>query len=256
MNNDIQRAGMLKRISAYIFDSILLIIVAIGIAFLLSVVFKYDDNIAYRDNLRNEYETKYGVAFDIERQDYDALTNEERKLYDDAYAAFATDPEVNRVDALIINLSLIITVFGILVAYILFEFLIPLKLGNGQTLGKKIFGIGVMRVDGVKMSTFQLFVRSILGKYTLETMIPVFLILLLLFNVMALACIVGVAIILIIQLVSTMFSYLHTPIHDMIAGTVTVDFASQKIFNSAEELLEYKKKLHAEAAERTDYRYN
>ena len=111
-----------------------------------------------------------------------------------------------------------------------------------------------MRVDGVKISFFQLFVRSILGKYTCETMIPAFLILLLLLNIMPLAAIVGIALILIIQLATTMFSYLHTPIHDLISGTVTVDFASQRIFNSAEELLEYKKKIHTEAAERAEYR--
>ena len=93
-----------------------------------------------------------------------------------------------------------------------------------------------------------------LGKYTCETMIPAFLILLLILNIMPLACILGIALILIVQLATTMFSYLHTPIHDLISGTVTVDFASQRIFDSTEKMLEYKKKLHAEAAERADYR--
>ncbi len=254
MVNDIQKASMWKRLSAYIFDSILLIIVAVGAAFLLSVVFKYDDNTAERARLRAEYETKYGVSFDIEKEEYDKLSDEERKIYDDAYANFATDPEVNRIDTLIVNLSLIITVFSILLSFILFELLIPLKLGNGQTLGKKIFGVGVMRLDGVRISKFQLFVRSILGKYTLETMIPVFLILLLLFNIMAFACLVGIAALLIIQAACVLFSYLRTPIHDMISGTVTVDFASQMIFDSTEAMLEYKKKLHAEASERAEYR--
>ena len=254
MNNDIQRASMLKRISAYIFDSILLITVAIGIAFLLSVVLKYDETTTERERLRNDYEVKYGVTFDIEREDYDKLSDTEKQLYDDAYAEFASDADVNRIDALIINLSMLITVFSILVAFIIFEFLIPLKFSNGQTLGKKIFGIGIMRVDGVKISAFQLFVRAILGKYTLETMIPTFLILFLLFNIMPFACLVGIALILIIQLGTTMFSYLHTPIHDLISGTVAVDFASQRIFESTESLLEYKKKIHAETAKKTEYR--
>ena len=39
---DVQKAGIGKRISAYIFDLILLVIAATGVAFLLSVLFQYD----------------------------------------------------------------------------------------------------------------------------------------------------------------------------------------------------------------------
>jgi len=42
-------------------------------------------------------------------------------------------------------------------------------------------------------------------------------------------------------------------IHDLLAGTVTVDLASQMIFDSEEHLLEYRKKLHAEEATRKPY---
>ena len=42
------------------------------------------------------------------------------------------------------------------------------------------------------------------------------------------------------------------PIHDKLAGTVTVDLASQMIFDSPEALLEYKKRLHAESTERKE----
>lgn len=254
MPHDLQKASMWKRISAYIFDLIMIIIVAVGVAFLLSVLFKYDDHTAERNQLRENYELMHGVSFDIEAEEYDKLSEAERKKIDDAYAAFATDPEVNRIDVLIINLSLIITVFSVLIPFILLETLIPLAFGHGRTLGKKIFGIGVMRIDGVKISGFQLFARTILGKYTLETMIPIFLVLLLLLNVMPLASLLGLAILFIIQAGLVIFSQNHAPIHDAISGTVVIDFASQKIFNSAEELLEYKKKLSAEAAEKAEYR--
>lgn len=254
MVRDLQKASMWKRISAYIFDCILVITVAVGVAFLLSAVLKYDDNTYERELLRQDYEIKHGVEFDIKEEDFRALSEDEQKRYNDAYAEFATDPEVNRIDVLIVNLTLIIIVFGLLVPFIIFEVLIPLLFGNGQTLGKKIFGIAVMRVDGVKLSGFQLFVRSILGKYVLETMTPVFLVLLLLFNIMAAACLLEIAILLIFQIIFILRSDLRTPIHDMIAGTVAVDLASQMIFDSPEALLEYKKKLSAEAAERAEYR--
>lgn len=254
MINDIQKASILKRISAYIFDFILLITLAVGVAFLLSSVFGYDANTERRAEIRKGYEEQYSVSFDISQTDFEKLSAEEQKKINDAYAAFATDAEVRRIDSLIVNLSLLITVFSLLAGFIIFELLMPLWLGHGRTLGKKIFGIAIMRVDGVKISNFQLFVRAILGKYTVETMIPVFLILMLLFNVMPLACLLGIFILLVLQLGFLLFSSMRTPIHDMISGTVAVDFASQMIFDSAEEMLQYKKKLHAEEVLRAEYR--
>lgn len=243
---DVQKAGMWKRISAYIFDFIILGIVSVGVAFLLSVVLNYDSHTEARTLLQQGYEARYQVTFDITQAEYEAMTPEARKYYDDAYYAFVTDSEVSRIDMILLNLSLIITSFGILAAYLLLEILVPLWLENGQTLGKKIFGIAVMRVDGVRLSLFQLLVRTVLGKYTVETMLPIFLLLLLVFNLMPLVSVVGIAMILVIQFVLLISTSLRTPIHDMIAGTVTVDLASQMIFDSAEELLEYKKRLHAE----------
>ena len=253
MVHDLQKANMGKRISAYIFDSILLITVAVGVAALLSGLFGYDTHTAERQRLRQDYETRYGISFDVEWDSYEALPEEERQKQEEAYAAFAADPEVGRLDAMIVNLTLLILVFSLLVPYVLLELLVPLKLGNGQTLGKKIFGIGVMRVDGVRLSPFQLVVRTVIGKYTVETMLPLFLILMFMFNVMAFACLLGMTVLVATQGIFTLFSYRHTPIHDMIAGTVAVDFASQRIFDSTEDLLAYQKRLAAEAAERADY---
>ena len=254
MAHDLQKASAWKRISAYIFDMILIIIVAVGVAFLLSTVLKYDTRVAEREQLRQSYQTEYGVSFDIKAEEYEKLSEQDRQRIDDAYFKFATDPDVTRISTAIVNLTLIIIVFSVLVPFVIFEFIIPLLLGHGRTLGKRIFGIAIIREDGVRMSTFQLFTRSILGKYTLETMIPVFLILAILFNVMSLVALVGLAVILAVQLGLLLFSRLHAPIHDAIAGTVAVDFASQRIFNTTQELLEYTKQQAAEAAQRAEYR--
>jgi hypothetical protein len=71
---ELQKPGMWKRISAYIFDAILLVTVAVGVAFLLSVLFRYDAHTAEREALRQSYEREYGVSFDIEAEDYEKLT--------------------------------------------------------------------------------------------------------------------------------------------------------------------------------------
>ncbi len=250
---DIQKSNMWKRISAYIFDSILLVILAVGVAFLLSGMLGYTKHTEAREDVRNKFEIKYGVEFDISQSDYENMSETERAHFDDAYKTFVTDPEVNRIDVLVINLSLIIAVFSILIPCLILQFLIPLKLKNGQTLGKKIFGIAVMRIDGIRISPSQLFVRSVLGKYTLETMLPILLALMFFFGVMPFAAVMGIALILLIQIIFILVSKLRTPIHDRIAGTVTVDLASQLIFDSTDELIEYQKRIHAEAAEKAEY---
>lgn len=253
MCQDLQKASLWKRISAYIFDTVLLITAAVGVAFLLSALLRYDSYTEKRAELRQVYENEYGVTFDIAQQDYQKLSEDERRRIDDAYAKFATDPEVRGIDSLIINLSLIIVVFSLLIPFIGLEVLVPLALGHGRTLGKKIFGVGIMRIDGVKISNFQLFARAILGKYTLETMLPVFLLLLLFLNIMPVAALFGLALLAFIQVAVIMFSQQHGLIHDIISGTVAIDFASQMIFDTPEAALEYTKKLHAQAAERAEY---
>jgi uncharacterized RDD family membrane protein YckC len=181
------------------------------------------------------------------------MTEEERAAFDAEYHAFASSPEVSRLNMLIINLTLVITAFGILIAYLIFELLIPLKLGNGQTVGKKIFGIAVMRVDSVRISSFQFTVRTVLGKYTVETMLPVLLILLFFFGVMPLMCAVGILLLLFLQIAFLIGTRHRTPIHDLMAGTVTVEMSSQMIFDTSEDLIAHQKRVHEEEARNAQY---
>ena len=250
---DIQKTNLWKRFSAYLFDFILLGIAAVGFAFLLSAVLGYSNLTDERETLQADFEARHDVSFEITQAEYDAMPEDEKAAFDALYREFVTDSEVGRIDSLLINLSLVITSIGILAAYLIMELLIPLLLGNGQTLGKKIFGIGVMRVDCVRTSAFQLVVRTVLGKYTLETMIPVLLILMFFFGLMPLACAAGLLLLLILQIGFLISTRLRTPIHDMIAGTVVVDIAAQMIFDSVEELTEYQKRIHEEEVKNAPY---
>lgn len=250
---DLQKADMWKRISAWLFDFILLVIVVVGAALLLSAVLDYD---SYSDELRTievNYEKEHGVSFDISSDEFDAMDEDERKLYDDAFAAFANDKEAVRLYGLLLNFTLIIVTFAILIGYLLMEFLIPLLFGNGQTLGKKVFGIGVMREDGVKLSPLLLFVRTVLGKYTVETMIPVMIAIMFIFQTMGTVGLIILIALLGVQIGLVAATRARTPIHDKLAHTVTVDLSSQRIFDSPEALLAYKQKIHAEQARSADY---
>jgi uncharacterized RDD family membrane protein YckC len=250
---DLQKASMWKRASAYIFDFILICIVAVGIGFLLSTVLGYDAQIEKMEAAYTAYEEKYGIDLNLSFEDYEKLSDEEKAVYEDANKEFSADPEVNRSYSLIINMTMVIITFGILISYLLLEVLVPLLFKNGQTLGKKAFGVAVMRVDGVRLSPFALFVRTVLGKFTIETMFPVFLVMMIFIGSLG---IVGTAVIimmLVLQIVVLAVSKTNSAIHDLLAGTVVVDMASQMIFESAEELMEYKKRVHAEAAEAAQY---
>lgn len=253
MITDLQKASLWKRISAALFDGILLAIVAVGIATVLSLVFGYNGHIDSLTNAYDEYETRYGVEFQISQEQYDALSDQERSDYDAAYAALTADEDVLYIYNVILNQTLLIITFSILIAVLIIEFLVPLFFGNGQTLGKKIFGIALMHTEGIRIRPVQLFIRTVLGKFTLELMIPIYIIIMIFFNSIGIVGILVLAALVIVELICMVTSKTNSLLHDVLACTVAVDMASQMIFNNRDELLEYVTKVHAERAAHSDY---
>ena len=257
---DLQRASMWKRISAFLCDIILFCIVAVGIAFLLSSLLGMDTQQNKAIEICGRYSEEYGlgafltdeeldgaITLALSTERYSELTEEQQAIFQAATDALRADKEYLHAYGMVGQLILIVITFSALISQVLLEFVVPLLLKNGQTLGKKVFGVAVMRIDGVKVSPVILLIRALLGKYAVETMIPVFV---LLSFVLGTASIVNVALLLLLilaQIILLIFTHARTPLHDMLAGTVTVDLASQLIFDTPEDLLEYKKKLHAES---------
>ncbi len=252
---DLQKANMWKRISAALLDFILIGIVAVGMALLLSAVLGYDRHTADFNAHTASYEETYGVDFDMPDEEFQKLTEAEKEHFQKAFEAFMNDDEVNRTYNTLLNLALLIVTFGLLLAFIIMELVVPLILGNGQTVGKKIFGIAVIREDGIRLSPLLLFVRTVLGKYTVETMLPVFILLMLAFGTMGAVGLIAIVGLLILQLVLLIVTPARTPLHDKLAHTVTVDLASQRIFQTPEEREEFYKRLHdSESGEDAAYR--
>ena len=253
MISDVQRASVFKRISAGIFDFIITSTLIVAITLLLSAILGYDGYKTRLDGFYAKYEEQFEIKFDMTEEERAAMTDDDRKRYDEAYEALISDNDAMYTYNMIISLTLLITSIGILLGMLITEFILPLIFGNGQTLGKKIFGVGLMRTDGVKVSTVMMFVRAILGKYTLETMIPVLIVLMLIFNMIGIEGTVVLGGILLLQLILICATKNRTLVHDLLAYTVAVDVASQRIFESPEALLEYKKRIHAEQAEKSTY---
>ncbi len=244
---------MWKRIAAGVFDAIIAVIIIAGVAFLLSIVSGYDKHDEAYTELYNKYEKEYEVEFDISEEEYNKLSEDEKKHYQTAYNAFIGDEDVLYSYNMIVNLSLLTTTLSILISYLLLEFAIPLFFRNGQTLGKKIFGIALMRTDGVRLTNFQLLARTLLGKFTVETMIPVYIIIMIFWGTMDITGTFVLLIILLTQLIMITVTRTNSLLHDMLAMTVVIDLGSQMIFDTPEDKIEYQKKLAAERAARQIY---
>ncbi len=248
---DLQKASLSKRLSAYLFDVIVFLVLVTGIAFLLSWITGYDARLDELEAHYVRYENEYGIDFN-EVVDYEALPEDVKAKYDAANEAFSSDEAVAKSFSLVVNLTLVIVSLGLLVGYLILEFAIPLILKNGQTLGKKIFGIALMRDDSVKVSPVMMFVRTVIGKYTIETMAPIFLLLFFAMN-MDFISLAVILLLFVFEIVLFCRTKTRSFIHDILAYTVAVDMQSQMIFDTKEEMLEYKNRIHAEAANNQSY---
>ena len=250
---DLQKASMFKRISAYLFDGILLSIVAVLCMLALSAVLGYDGYSETVDAAYDKYGELYGVDLRISTSEYEKLDEEARANTQKALDALNADQESRKALNMMLQLSILIASFGILAGYGIMEFAIPLILKNGQTLGKKIFGIAVMHTSFIRISGPMLFARTILGKYAIETMVPVYILIMMFFGAIG---VVGPAILILIavlQIAVLIFTNTNSAIHDLLSKTVTVDLMSQKIFENEDELLKWKEQMHAEKAARQTY---
>ena len=244
---------MWKRASAFLFDVIILGILVVGIAAAMSSILGYDKYMGQVDEAYAQYESQYGIDFEISQDDFNKLTKEEQDNWWAAYEALIKDQDAMYAYNMVVNLTMIIATTGFLLAFLILEFAIPMFLKNGQTLGKKIFGIGVMRTDGVKVVGPLLFIRTILGKFTIETMIPIFIAMMIFFGSVGIEGTIILGLILLVQVILMIKTQTNSAIHDILAKTVVIDVASQMIFDSEEDLIAYKEKMHAEKVARQTY---
>lgn len=272
---ELRKIGIVKRASALLLDVILLATLATGFIFLISLICNYKEQETLSTQYYNEWEDYrkeyiggvadfYGFTYEeSENGDYTITKDGAESSFDavmktliasegkdpqtaKAYEAYLTLTPVGKVNAqykYVYNLLFMMVSIGILLSYLILEFIIPVILKNGQTVGKKVFDICLVRPDCVKITNVSLFARTILGKYAIETMFPVLLVFLFIFGGLGVLAIVLFAALLLLDIILFLATKNRTPIHDIFAGTVAVDKKLQMIFESEEELAE-KKALH------------
>ena len=255
MQTDIQKATIWKRLAAWILDVILLAVLATGVMWGMSALLKYDTYLEQMESAQKQYIQQYDLTEEELNTPAEELSEEKRAIIAQLEMNLAEDPVVMNAWNMILTLSVLIITVSLLVATVILNFVLPLLFKHGRTVGKLAMGLGVIRQDGVKISTFQLFVRTLLGQFTLETMIPVYIVMMVfLFYVMnALIGIGALAALGLGQLICLIATKNNAALHDLMACTTVVDLSSQKVFNSSEELLEYTKRAHA--AHAADQKY-
>lgn len=250
---DIQKAGVIKRLSAWLLDTILLVVLITGLASVFSMVMGLDGYNAELEGHYARYEKEYSIEFEISQEEYNAMTQAQRDNYDAAYDALVADDEVLYVYNVVINMTLAIVSLSVVAAYLILEFAVPIFLKNGQTLGKKVFSIAVVRTNCVRMNNVSLFIRTLLGKCTIGTLVPVMLIVMLLLNISGLEGTLVILALAVVQLVMVIVTPTNATIHDKLADTVVVDLSTQMIFDTEQDLIEYKKSISAEKAAKKSY---
>lgn len=239
---DLQKASILKRVSAWLLDFICVAIIAVGIIWAISAIAGFNAKSERYEEIINSYSEQYGI--DLKKGLDENSSEEQIAKFNAAYEAFAKDEEAVALYTKIINITFLMVSIGLFVGVFIIEFVVPLFLKNGQTVGKKIFSVGVMQVSGVRINTFVLFVRAVLGKYTIETMVPAMIIAMIFMGVGDLVTIVVLAALLIFQIVLVIVTKNNSLIHDALSSTVAVDMATQMIFDSKDELIKYKEESH------------
>ena len=250
---DIQRASLLKRFSAFLLDFIVITILSTLFIYLISLVTHFDYYNTQLTSSYSKYESEYGITFSISEEEYEGYSDEERGRYDEAYNTLIGDEEAMENYQRVMNLTLLSLSLGIFLAVFVSEFLVPLLFGNGVTIGKKIFGLAVMRKGGWRINSLSLFIRAVLGKYTIEIMVPVLMIIMILFNMIGIAGTIVIIGIIVTNFLLVMTRYEHQAIHDILSDSVVVDWGSQKIYESEEDVIEAKKERAREEAERSGY---
>ena len=250
---EIQKASIAKRISAGLLDVIAVSIIATLCAWLISLAADYDGWNKKLEDSYSRYESQYGVTFRITEEEYNNKSSSDKENYDNAYKALVGDSEAMKAYSMVTNLMILTVSLGLFIAVLIWEFIVPLFLKDGRTVGSLIFGIAVMRSNGVRISHISLFIRAILGKYAIETMISVYIIMMIFMNTIGIVGPLVICGILLMQLILIISTKNNQLIHCILSDTVVVDYSSQRIFDSQEDLLEHKKREARDRAERNPY---
>ena len=163
----------------------------------------------------------------------DASDNLVNKLVQGKYVDAIMDdlnniPEVAKAGANYMTISTLQYVVSILISGALVYILVPLILKNGQTFGKKAYGLGLANSDGYKFSNSRLLMRFL--PFAIVDISLFFMILVNLYLVLLI-----VLIIFLVSFALAMSSPKRMSLHDITGRTIVVDLKSSTLFETVDE---------------------
>ena len=243
---DLQKAPFGKRIFAFLADLIVAGILISGLYFAFSAILGVDSYTAKYNEILESYEERYGVDYDTTQEQYDAMTDAEKEHYNEAVRAMNADEDANRAIKTAFAMTFAIFAGGIIISMLLLEFIVPLLFKDGRTLGKRLFGLGVMRKNFTRITPVQLFVRGVIGKGVFELILPILIILSVLAGITGIFGLILLGVMAIAEVVALVRSDSNSMLHDVLADTAVIDWASQRIFDSEKQRDEYERRQKEE----------
>ncbi len=253
MTITLQKANLWKRISAWLFDAVLTFCLMLGVAIGVSYMLDYDSKVAVIKDVRSDIETqfefdKYELSFDISEEEYEKLDDAKKQIYDEANKAFLQDGRTVVALRELLILVLCNVAVSLLVADLVIYFVIPLLFKNGQTLGKKCFGLGVVRSNCTKVTPPVLLVRALVGRYAMETIVPLTIAGMMLLGILGIVGTITLLLLFMLEIVVMIKTSTNSCVHDLLTDTVVVDTSSQMIFENKDALYEYVRAEEAKKA--------
>ena len=242
---EINKASVLKRFASFLIDMIILVVLITGIFALMSIILHYDEEYA---KVEEKY-VEHGVYVLNPSSTSDSDKYITCSYYDEygevdensscylAWKEFYEDEEALALRSKCDNLVIVMLSTSSLIALLISEFAVPLIFKNGQTLGMKIMHVGVIGTDRIRIRTWQLFSRVIIGRYAVETMIPIYCVVYMMIN--PTGGLLGLLIIIVLAIAEVLFLGLtknNQVIHDLVSATVVIDIDSQFIAKNRDEL--------------------
>ena len=231
---EFNKASLVKRGAAKIVDLILIIALVIGIGTMANDLIGHDEMVNELENVYSEYAERYGIDLELTQEDYDKMTQEDKDDYNarvtEANKALNEDEYANGLYKKIMTCSLVIILSSFLVACFVLEFIIPLIFGNGQTIGKKIFGIGYMNLSGNKINVFKTAFVSLIKTFGATAFIVSFCLsyFALVSYEISLVCALGCGVLLLVNVICAIAGKNRRSLVNLLTGTACVDFETSQ----------------------------
>ena len=181
----------------------------------------------YQKNGEEDDKTKIGVKKADASID---MTNKlvQQKYVDAILYVFNNQENVNKAGGDYMIISTMQYVVSIFVSSILVYIVLPFILKNGQTLGKKVFGLGLANSDGYVLDNKRLFMR-------LVPFVVVDASLLLLIGVNLYIVLSIVLVMFLVSFALAMSSPKRMSLHDLVGRTIVVNLKESTLFSSVSE---------------------